>query len=107
MKSIINALGIIETCKVASIGHNRTSGYILFDVRMHFTQKVRWGLDGHRNSLREDSVWIKVASCKSEIIAFTCVVLKMQIFGLVAAKTPTFKLLLLRRTMFSILKSFA
>ena len=41
MKSISVAFGILEIGEVAPIGYKKTSGHIVFNVKIDFTRKAR------------------------------------------------------------------
>ena len=71
MSSIGVAFDILETGQVAPVGFKRTSGHIIFDVKMDFTRKARWVLDGHRQPSPEGSTYAGVVSRESFIISFT------------------------------------
>ena len=75
MKSIDFAFEMLETVKVAPIGHNRTSGHVMFDVKIDFTRKAIWVLDEHRNPSPEGSVHAGASCRESARIAFTCAAL--------------------------------
>ena len=55
MSSICAAFDILETGQVAPIGHRKTSGHIIFDVKMDFARKSSWVLDGHKQASPEGS----------------------------------------------------
>ena len=41
MKSISVAFDVLEIGKVASVVHEKTSSYIIFDIKIDFTRKAR------------------------------------------------------------------
>ena len=52
------------------VGFNKTSVHT-FDVKMDFTHKARWVLDGHRQPLPEGSTYAGAVSREGIRIAFT------------------------------------
>ena len=71
MSSIGVAFDILETGQVAPIGYRKTSGHIIFDVKMDFTRKARWVFDGHKQASPEGSTCVGKISRESVRIAFT------------------------------------
>ena len=69
------AFNILETGEVAPLGYKKTSGYLVFDIKMGFTRKVQQVLDGHKNSVLKGSTYAGVISRESVQITFTCTVL--------------------------------
>ena len=53
------------------VGFSKSSGNLIFDVKMDFTQKARWVKDGHLSPDAIDSNFAGVVSRKSVRIAFT------------------------------------
>ena len=53
------------------IGWSKSSGHLLFDVKMDFTCKARWVKDGHKTPTPENSTYTGVVSCESVRIALT------------------------------------
>ena len=66
------AFDILGTQQVAPIGHRKTSGHIAFDVKIDFTRKARWELDGHKKASPEEHTCAGVVFRGSTRIAFTC-----------------------------------
>ena len=42
------AFEILEEGQAAPPGWNKASGHLIWDVKMDFTRKARWVLDGHK-----------------------------------------------------------
>ena len=73
-KEIMNvgmAFQVLEEGEKAPPGWSKASGHIVFDVKMDFTRKARWVLDGHRQSDPKGSTYAGVVSRESIQIAFT------------------------------------
>ena len=62
MSSLGVAFSMLETGQITPEGFNRTSGHVTFTVKMDFTCKARWVLDGHRQLSPEDSTYAGVVS---------------------------------------------
>jgi Reverse transcriptase (RNA-dependent DNA polymerase) len=65
------AFEILDDGKSPPIGWSKQSGHIIFDVKMDFTRKARWVLDGHKTSTPEGSTYAGVVSRESVRIALT------------------------------------
>ena len=52
-------------------GHKNVAGYLSFCVKMDFTRKVQWILDGHKNISPKGSTYAGVVSRESVRIEFT------------------------------------
>ena len=52
-------------------GRNKVTGHLVFDVKMDFTRKARWVLDGHKTPYLVGSTYAGVVSRESARIAFT------------------------------------
>jgi hypothetical protein len=50
---------------------SHVTGHLVFDVKMNFTRKARWALDGHKTSNPIGSTYAGVVSRESVRIAFT------------------------------------
>ena len=50
---------------------DKSSGHLVFDVKMDFTRKARWVKDGHKTSDPEQSTYAGVVSRESVRIALT------------------------------------
>ena len=46
-------------------GWKRVSGHLIFDVKMDFTRKARWVLNGHLTPDPEGSIYLGVVSSES------------------------------------------
>ena len=53
------------------VGYTKATGHIIFDVKMDFTRKARWVLDGHRCADPYGSTYAGVVSRDSVRIALT------------------------------------
>ena len=53
------------------VGWSKVTGHIIWDVKMDFTRKARWVLDGHKNPDSILSTYTRVVSSESVCIAFT------------------------------------
>ena len=65
------AFNIMENDEASPVGHSKTTGHMTFDVKMDFTRKARWVLDGHKCSNPEGSTCAGVVSRDSVRIALT------------------------------------
>ena len=57
MKNVSIAFEILEENQHLPPGYTRASAHIIFDVKMDFTRKARWVLDGHRTPDPEGSTY--------------------------------------------------
>ena len=71
MKQVLVAFEILEDKQEPPIGWSKSSGHIVFDVKMDFTRKARWVKDGHRTPEPELSTFAGVVSRESVCIALT------------------------------------
>jgi len=71
MKNVAVAFEILELGMPIPIGWTRSSGHLVFDVKMDFTRKARWVKDGHRTAKPEISTFAEVVSRESVRIALT------------------------------------
>ena len=71
MKNVAVAFEILELGSPIPIGWTRSSGHLVFDVKMDFTRKARWVKDGHRTAEPEISTFAGVVSRESVRIALT------------------------------------
>ena len=65
------AFEVIPTGKKASPGWSKVTGHLVFDVKMGFTRKARWLLDGHKTPDPVGSTYSGVVSRESVMIVFT------------------------------------
>jgi len=65
------AFEILENDMKTPAGWNMVTGHIIFDVKMDFTRKARWVLDGHKTPDPVGSTYAGVVSRESVRIAFT------------------------------------
>ena len=71
MSNVKVAFEILDDGKSAPPGWTKSSGHLVFDVKMDFTQKARWVKDGHKTSDPEQSTYAGVVSRESVRIALT------------------------------------
>lgn len=69
------AFQILDNGVRAPPGWSKVTGHLVFDVKMDFTRKARWVLDGHKNPNPIGSTYTGVVSRESVRIAFTYVAL--------------------------------
>ena len=62
---------ILEENKPSPPGWHKVTGHLVFDVKMDFTRKARWVLDGHKTPDPVGSNYAGVVSRESVRIAFT------------------------------------
>jgi hypothetical protein len=65
------AFEVLEEDMKAPIGWRKVTGHLVWDVKMDFTRKARWVLDGHRTPNPIGSTYAGVVSRESIRIAFT------------------------------------
>ena len=70
MYNIGVAFEILEDGKSAPIGYTKVSGHLIWSVKMDFTRKARWVLDGHKTPDQVGSKYAGVVSRESVQIAF-------------------------------------
>ena len=71
MYNIGVAFEILEDEKTAPAGYTKVSGHLIWSVKMDFTTKARWVLDGHKTPDPVHSKYVGVVSRESVQIAFT------------------------------------
>ena len=71
MYNIGIAFEILEGGKTAPAGYAKVSGHLIWSVKMDFTRKARWVLDGHKTPDPVGSKYAGVVSRESVRIAFT------------------------------------
>ena len=71
MNSIGVAISFIRDGAVTPPGLTKTSGHVIFDVKMDFRRKARWVLDGHKTPEPTTANYAGVVSRESVRIAFT------------------------------------
>ena len=71
MANVIVAIEVQAEGKNAPPGWTKSSGHLVFDVKMDFTRKARWVKDGHRTPDPEQSTFAGVVSRESVRIALT------------------------------------
>jgi hypothetical protein len=65
------AFEVLEEGITAPIGWSKVTGHLIWDVKMDFTRKARWVLDGHKTPNPIGSTYAGVVSRDSIRIAFT------------------------------------
>ena len=65
------AFEVLEDGQLAPIGWKKVTGHLVWDVKMDFTRKARWVLDGHKTPNPVGSTYAGVVSRESVRIAFT------------------------------------
>ena len=71
MSNVAVAFEILDAGKVPPVGWTKSSGHLVFDVKMDFTRKARWVKDGHKTADPEYSTFAGVVSRESVRIALT------------------------------------
>lgn len=71
MTNVGIAFEILEDGNEPPVGWNEVTGHLVFDVKMDFTRKARWVLDGHKTPDVTGSTYAGVVSRESVRIAFT------------------------------------
>ena len=75
MSNVGVAFKILERGESPPPGYTKSSGHIVFDVRMGFQRKARWVKDGHRTPDPDTSSYAGVGSIESIRILLTRVAL--------------------------------
>ena len=71
MKDVGMAFKILDHGEHAPVGYTKASGHLIWDVKMDFTRKARWVLDGHKTEAPNISTYAGVVSRESVRIALT------------------------------------
>ena len=71
MKNVGIAFKILEDDEVVPVGYTKSSGHLIFDVKMDFTRKARWVKDGHKTPNPDTSSYAGVVSRESIRIMLT------------------------------------
>ena len=71
MHNVGIAFEILDSDVALQVGFHKVTGYLVFDMKMDFTRKARWVLDGHKTPLPEGSTYADIVSRESMRIAFT------------------------------------
>jgi len=71
MKNVGIAFEVLPEGKSAPPGWRKVTGHLIFDVKMDFTRKARWVLDGHKTPSPVGSTYAGVVSRESVRIALT------------------------------------
>ena len=85
------AFEVLEEESQVLKGWNKGTGHLVWDVKMYFTHKVRWVLDGHNTLDLVESTYTGVVSLESVRITFTYTTLNDQMSLLLILKMLTFK----------------
>ena len=70
-KNVGIAFRILAEGERAPAGYTKSSGHLIFDVKMDFTRKARWVKDGHRTPDLETSLYAGVVSRESVRVLLT------------------------------------
>jgi hypothetical protein len=71
------AFKVLEDGKGVPQGWTQASGHIIWDLKMDFTRKARWVLDGHKLATPEGSTYAGVVSRESLRLVLTYAALKL------------------------------
>jgi hypothetical protein len=71
MANVKVAFEILDTDQAIPVGWTKSSGHLVFDVKMDFTRKARWVKDGHRTPTPAESTYAGVVSRESVRICLT------------------------------------
>ena len=71
MTNVGIAFEVLEEGEHAPVAWRKVSGHLVFDVKMDFTRKARWVLDGHKTPKPTGSTYVGVVSRESVRIAST------------------------------------
>jgi hypothetical protein len=71
MFSVGIAFEVLNEGQKAPVGWHKVTGHLVYDVKMDFTRKARWVLDGHKTADPIGSSYAGVVSRESKRIAFT------------------------------------
>ena len=71
MHNVPVAFEILPTGAPVTVGWKKSSGHLIWDVKMDFTQKDRWVKDGHHTPDPKESNYAGVVSRDSVITALT------------------------------------
>ena len=70
MHNVGVAFEVLREGEKAPPGWSKVTGHLVFDVKMDFTRKARWVLDGHKTTDPVGSTYAGVVSRESIQIAF-------------------------------------
>ena len=71
MTNVGIAFEVLEEGEKAPVAWHKVSGHLVFNLKMDFTRKARWVLDGHKMPKPTGSTYAGVVSRESMHIAFT------------------------------------
>ena len=71
MKNVSISFHILDTDENIPVGYRHATGRIIFDVKMDFTRKAQWVLDGHKCPDPYGSTYAGVVSRDSVRISLT------------------------------------
>ena len=82
MHNVGIAFEILDDGKSPPPGWKKVTGHLVFDIKMDFTRKARWVLDGHKTAKPDGSTYAGVVSRESVRIALTYAALNsLQVIG--------------------------
>ena len=92
------AFEVLAEGQKAPPGWSKVTGHLVWDLKMDFTRKARWVLDGHKTpnplALRMQELYLEIA-----FVLRSCTLLSMgSMYVLLTSRTPFFKHLYHRRT---------
>ena len=76
MYQVLVAFKIFEEGESPPPGWTKSTGHIIFDVKMYFARNARWVNNGHLNPDPETSSYAGVVSCESIWILLTTAALQ-------------------------------
>lgn len=71
MQNVGIAFEVLDHGQSEPVGWSKVTGHIIFDVKMDFTRKARWVIDGHKSPNPIGSTYAGVVSRESVRIALT------------------------------------
>ena len=92
MTNVGIAFDIRDHGEKVPVGFEKVTGHIIFDVKMDFTRKARWVLDGHKCPKPDMSTYAGVVSRESVRIAQLTPLLMILMSLLRTFKMPIFRL---------------
>ena len=91
MYNVGAAFKLLEMGQKAPARWTKVTGHLVWDVKMDFTHKARWVLDGHKTADPEGSTYAGVVSHESVQIALTYAALNGSMYVLLTSEMHTYK----------------